>query len=50
MRDGEYFISDMNSTNHTFIDGTMIQSSVEVRIDHGSKVKLANEEFEFRMY
>jgi pSer/pThr/pTyr-binding forkhead associated (FHA) protein len=49
-RDGEYYVTDMNSTNHTYVNGAMIQSSVEVKLVHGTKIKLANEEFEFKLY
>lgn len=49
-RDGEYFVVDTNSTNHTYVNGTMIQSGSEVKLAHGDKVRLANEEFEFKLY
>lgn len=49
-RNGEYFVMDMNSTNHTYVDDEMIRSSAEVKLAHGMKIKLANEEFEFRIY
>ena len=49
-RDGEYFVVDTNSTNHTFVNGTMIQSNVETAISHGDVVRLANEDFEFKLY
>lgn len=49
-RDGEYFVVDTNSTNHTYVNGQMIQSNVETKIAHGTKIKLANEDFEFRLY
>ena len=49
-REGEYFVIDTNSTNHTFVNDTMIQSNVETLITHGDVVRLANEEFEFRLY
>ena len=49
-RDGEYFVVDTNSTNHTYINGAMIQSNVETKISHGDKVRLANEDFEFKLY
>lgn len=39
-----------NSTNHTYVNGQMIQSNVETKIAHGAKIKLANEDFEFRLY
>lgn len=47
-RDGRYFVVDTNSTNHTFVNGLMISSNTETEIKHGDKVRLANEEFEFR--
>jgi hypothetical protein len=28
----------------------MIQSNIEIKLEHGAKIKLANEEFEFRLY
>lgn len=48
-KEGSYFVKDMNSTNHTFVNGTMIQSGVEVKLNAGDHLKLANEEFEFRL-
>ena len=47
---GECFISDMNSTNHTYVDGAMVQCGSNARLDHGATIKMANEEFEFRRY
>lgn len=47
---GEYFVVDTNSTNHTYVNGGMIQSNVEVKLSHGTKIRLANEDFEFRLY
>lgn len=49
-RDGEYFVVDTNSTNHTYVNGQMIQSNVETKIAHGAKLRLANEDFEFKLY
>ncbi len=49
-REGEYFVVDTNSTNHTFVNGVMIRSSEEIKLKHGDKICLANEEFEFRLY
>lgn len=49
-REGRYFIVDTNSTNHTFIDGQMIPSNSECEIGHGTKIRLANEDFEFNLY
>lgn len=49
-RDGEYYVEDTNSTNHTFVNGKMIQSGVKTIISHGDTIRLANEDFEFRVY
>ncbi len=46
-RNGEYYIMDTNSTNHTFVDNQMVPSNQEQHIKSGSKIKLANEEFIF---
>lgn len=50
IREDKYFIVDTNSTNHTFIDGQMIPSSTEIEITHGTKIRLANEDFTFQLY
>ena len=44
---GEYFIEDTNSTNHTYINGNLIASNVKTKLASGDKVKLANEDFTF---
>ena len=49
-RDNQYFVTDTNSTNHTYVNGAMIQSNVETKLTHGDKVRLANEDFEFKLY
>lgn len=49
-RNGEYFVVDTNSTNHTYVNGGMLQSNVETKISHGTKIRLANEDFEFKIY
>lgn len=49
-RDGEYFVVDTNSTNHTFVNGQMIQSNSEVKISPGDTIRLGNEDFEFKIY
>lgn len=49
-RDGAYFVVDTNSTNHTFVNGTMIQSNVETAISDGDTIRLANEDFDFKLF
>jgi len=49
-RSTDYYIIDTKSKNHTYIDGTRINSNEEYKLEHGAKVRLANEEFEFYLY
>lgn len=49
-RENTYFVVDTNSTNHTFVNGKMIQSNTETEIHHGDKIRLGNEDFEFKLY
>lgn len=44
---GQYFIEDTNSTNHTYINGKLINSNVKTKLTSGDKVRLANEDFTF---
>lgn len=46
-RDGEYYIIDTNSTNHTYVDNQMVPSNQEYPIKSGAKIRLANEDFIF---
>ena len=43
----DYYIVDMNSKNHTYINGRIIPSNIEETIESGMIIKLADEEFEF---
>ena len=49
-REGKYFIIDNNSRNHTYVNGEIITSSTEVELHSGDVFKLANEEFEFKLF
>ncbi|MDR1299203.1 MAG: FHA domain-containing protein [Oscillospiraceae bacterium] len=48
-RGGKYLLADTNSTNHTYLDGDMIPSGAEYALVHGAHLRLASEEFEFRV-
>ena len=48
-REGNFFIVDTNSTNHTYVNGVMSPSNAETKLAHGDSVTLGNEEFEFKM-
>lgn len=49
-RDGEFFIVDSNSKNHTTVDGVVIPSGQQVKLTHGCTILVADEEFEFRLF
>ena len=50
IKENEYYVVDTNSTNHTYVNDKLIESNIEVKLTHGSKLRLANEEFEFKIY
>lgn len=49
-RNGEYFVVDDNSKNHTRVDGERVPAGEMAKLAHGQTLQLANEEFEFRMF
>ncbi len=49
LKNSRCFVMDTNSTNHTYIDGTMIPCNVEVELYSGNILKLADEEFEVHL-
>ncbi len=49
-RGGEFFLVDDNSKNHTYLDGQQIPPSTEIKLSHGQKFRLSDEEFEFLLY
>lgn len=42
-----YYLVDLNSTNHTFVNGSVLQSGEERQIKNGNRIRFANEEFDF---
>lgn len=48
-RDNRYFISDCQSTNHTYVNGKMLAQGEEQELKSGDIVRLSNEEFLFQM-
>ncbi|MBQ7432169.1 MAG: FHA domain-containing protein [Lachnospiraceae bacterium] len=46
-RGNEYFIIDTNSKHHVYVNGQMIQVNQEICLHSGTKIRLANVEFEF---
>lgn len=48
--DGKYYIKDYHSRNGTYVNGVKLQPMERVKIKHEDKIKLANIEFEFRIF
>ncbi|MDR2196565.1 MAG: trypsin-like peptidase domain-containing protein [Coriobacteriales bacterium] len=46
-RDGQFFITDLRSTNCTFVNERKITPGVETPLSNGDRIKLADEEFVF---
>ncbi len=44
-----FYIVDTNSTNHTYINGKMILPNQSTLLQSGDRIRLADEDFEFRM-
>lgn len=47
-RGNQHFIIDMNSTNFTYVNGVKIAPNQEKEVRNGDKIKISDEEFEFR--
>lgn len=47
-RNNEYYITDMKSTNFTYVNGNKLAANQELKLRNGDKIKLSDEEFEFR--
>ena len=48
-RGNRYFVYDLNSTNHTYINDELVPVKVETEIFDGNVLRLANEEFIFHI-
>ncbi len=48
-KNGEYFVVDMNSTNHTYINGMILTPQMECKIKNGDVITFGNEDFTFHM-
>lgn len=44
---GECYIRDNNSTNHTFVNGKLIQPGVEIMLKNDDYIRLGDEEFRY---
>lgn len=48
-KDGEFFIVDKNATNGTSVNGTSVAKGGERKLVNNDAIKLADEEFQFKM-
>ena len=48
-KDGVCYIKDNKSTNHTYVNGKRVEDGVEEILTHDSLVRLADEEFTFKI-
>ncbi len=48
-KDGVYYIRDNKSTNHTYVNGEMVETGRDVLLTHESKIVIADEEFLFKL-
>ena len=44
-----YFIEDTNSTNHTYVNGSIITPNTKIEINDNDEIKLADEKFKFTL-
>ncbi|MGA9228148.1 MAG: FHA domain-containing protein, partial [Mesobacillus sp.] len=47
---GEYFLEDNHSTNGSYVNGIKVLPKEKIKIKHEDRIKLANEEFIFKLY
>lgn len=47
---GEYFLEDNDSRNGSYLNDRKLQPKEKVKIRHGDRIKLANEEFVFKLF
>lgn len=48
-KDGVCYIRDNKSTNHTYVNGKMLEEGAEEILTHDSIIKLGDEEFQFKI-
>ena len=48
-RGNRFFVVDLNSKNHTYINGRVLPVHCEIEINNGDSLKLGNEEFIFHI-
>ena len=44
---GECYVRDNDSTNHTFVNGKLVQPGVEIMLSNDDYIRLGDEEFRY---
>lgn len=45
VRNGDVFLVDNNSTNHSYVNGALVPANTEIKLTHGDEIRLADEDF-----
>jgi pSer/pThr/pTyr-binding forkhead associated (FHA) protein len=48
--DGEYFLIDNDSRNGSYVNGKRLLPNEKMKLKHEDRIKLANEEFVFKLF
>lgn len=48
--DGEYFLIDKHSRNGSYLNGVKLSPNEKIKIKHEDRIKLANQEFVFKLF
>ncbi|MEH7181034.1 FHA domain-containing protein [Neobacillus vireti] len=48
--DGEYFLMDKHSRNGSYVNGVKLSPNEKIKIKHEDQIKLANQEFVFKLF
>ena len=46
---GDYYITDNHSTNHTYVNGSILPEGESRKLGHGDRILLGNEELIFKI-
>ena len=49
LREDGFYLIDQNSSNHVYVNGTMISSGMVYKIESGTVIRLADEDFLFQI-
>lgn len=49
IKNGAFYLADLNSTNGTFLNGQRLQMNQEMILKNNDRIKISDEEFQFKM-